>query len=125
MPRETEELLRLVEDLRRNCDAPSGRPERLAAIQELSGSIAREAESGEVWRLSKEIEFKVQDLYRDARLQEEHVLRYTLQERLNRLEAILRAGRRPALERRKVSMACEFKRRWTDHLGATQQLSQA
>jgi hypothetical protein len=125
VPRETEELLRLVEDLRRNCDAPSGRLERLVTIQELSGSIAREAESGEVWRLAKEIEFKVQDLYRDARLQEEHVLRHVLRDRLNRLEAIVRAGRRPPVERRKISMACEFKRRWTDHLGAAAQPSQA
>ena len=117
MPTVQEELLRLVSELRKNCDEGVAASLAFPAIRELCQSIGQKAADMDVWRLAKEIGFKAFDLYREPRLQEEFLLRGVLGERINRLEATIRAsGPQTYPERRQTATACEFRRRWSDQL---------
>ena len=112
-----EELLRLVSELRKTSEEGVAASGAFPAIIDLCQSIAQKAAGMDVWGLSKEIGFKAFDLYREPRLQEESLLRGVLSERINRLEATIRAaGSQSYPERRQAATACEFRRRWSDQL---------
>lgn len=116
MQAQRQELLRLVSELRGRCEAPAATARPFDAIRALSRSIRERSPSLAVWRLAGEVEFKAADLFREPRLQEEFLLRSVLGDRINRLEATIRAGGPAFVEKRKAAVPCEFQRRWSDGL---------
>jgi hypothetical protein len=116
MPTVHEELLRLVSELRKNCEEGVAASLAFPAIRELCQAIGQKAATMDVWELAKEIGFKAVDLYREPRLQEEFLLRGVIGERINRLEATIRAGPQMYQERRQAITECEFRRRWSDQI---------
>ena len=109
-----EELLDLVRRLREFCRQPASASEVYAEAAALLRAIEAKSSSGGIWGLAKEVESKAEHLYCRPHLLAEAVIHFMLHERINQLEAIIRAGG----ERRSSTTAAHSsaapRRRWTD-----------
>jgi len=109
-----EELVELVRKLRELCRQPAGATQAYAEAAALLQAIEAKSSNAGIWGLAKEVESKAEHLYRRPHLQAEAVIHFMLHERINRLEAIIRAGG----ERRSPPIAAHSsavpRRRWTD-----------
>ena len=125
MATKPEQLLELVAQLKLDCRMPTRMPEAFQRICALARSIAGSSPNPAVSSAVMSVLFKADDLFRRPHLQPEAVLRQMLDDRLYRLEAVIRAaGTEPhvlPIERRSAEAAraeVAGGRRWTDRLAA-------
>jgi len=71
---------------------PASAPGTFDEIYRSALLIEEQAADPETARLAREVQFKAEHLYRRPHLQPEGVLQELLDERIRRLEAVLRAG---------------------------------
>jgi hypothetical protein len=125
MATKPEQLLELVAQLKMDCRMPIGMPQAFERVCALARSIAGTSPDPAVSSALISVLFKADDLFRRPHLQPEAVLRQMLDDRLYRLEAVIRAaGTEPhvlPIERRSAEAAraeVVGGRRWTDRLAA-------
>jgi hypothetical protein len=94
-----EEVLRLVEQLKLVCRLPSGEPQVFERSCALTQSIQDYSATPSVAALALQVRFKSEDVYHRPHLMPEGVLRQMLDDKLQLLEATVRANWAP-VERR-------------------------
>jgi hypothetical protein len=101
MPLARQELLVLIEVLRKLSRLPADRPEVYERIRSIAGAIERHAPGPDIAALALDARFKAEDLFDRPHLMPEETLREMLETRLQRLEALARASVAPERDRRK------------------------